>query len=505
MNSVYLAIDLKSFYASVECVDRDLDPMTTCLIVADVERTEKTICLAATPAMKSFGFSGRARVFEINQMLKEINNARRLLSPKGKLTGKSCHRLDLLTDPSLEMTYLAVPPRMARYMKVSTDIYQIYLKYAAPEDIHVYSIDEVFIDITPYLRSANMSAKEFASVILKDVLTSTGITATAGIGSNLYLCKVAMDILAKHTTPDENGLCIAELNELTYRTRLWDHQPLTDFWRVGRGYAKKLEENGLYTMGDIARCSLGGPKDFYNEDLLYELFGVNAELLIDHAWGFENCTMSEIKSYRPSATSLGSGQVLHCAYTYEKAKIIIQEMIEQLSLDLLEKGLVTQQLVLTIGYDIDNIKNPQLRQYVTGEIKTDFYGRKMPKHAHGTTHLVRRTNSTRLLTQALVELYDRIIDQRLLIRRINMTACDLMTETEAMKKQTFSQIDLFSDFTSSNDIEQEEIALHKEKSLQKTLIEIKKKYGKNSVLKLMNLEEDAMSIKRNEQIGGHRA
>lgn len=506
MNSVYLAIDLKSFYASVECIDRGLDPMTTCLVVADAERTEKTICLAATPALKAFGFSGRARLFEVNQKMKEINTLRRIQSPKGKLTGKSCYRPELLEDESLELTCLIAPPRMARYMQVSTDIYQIYLKYVAPEDIHVYSIDEVFIDLTPYLRCANMTAREFTSVILKDVYDSTGITATAGIGSNLYLCKVAMDILAKHAAPDKNGVCIAELNELTYRTRLWNHQPLTDFWRVGRGYAKKLEDNGLYTMGDIARCSLGGPKDFYNEELLYALFGVNAELLIDHAWGYENCTMQEIKSYRPSATSLGSGQVLHCAYTYDKAKIIVQEMAEQLALDLLEKGLVTKQLVLTIGYDIDNLKDPYLKQHVKQEVKVDFYGRSIPKHAHGTTHLARRVNSIRLITQALIELYDRIVDKKLLIRRINMTACDLITETEALKKQEFSQINLFSDFTSLKEtMEKEEVELKKEKNLQKTLIEIKKKYGKNSVLKLMNLEEDAMSVKRNEQIGGHRA
>ncbi len=505
-NKVYLAIDLKSFYASVECRDRKMDPMSTCLVVADAERTEKTICLAATPAMKSLGFSSRARLFEVNQKLKEINQTRKLKAPYGKLTGKS-HQLDeLKQNPNLEMSYIAAPPRMARYMEVSAQIIQIYLKYVAFEDIHVYSIDEVFIDLSPYLKHSGMSAREYASLMIQDVQKTTEITATAGIGTNLYLCKVALDILAKHTEPDIYGVRIAELDEFTYRKTLWSHQPLTDFWRIGHGISKKLEENGLYTMGDIARCSIGKPNEFYNENLLYQLFGINAELLIDHAWGWEPCTMKDIKSYQPSANSLGTGQVLHCAYTSDKTRMVVQEMAEQLALDLLDKGLVSNQFVLTVGYDIDNLKNPVLRQYITGEIKTDFYGRKIPKHAHGTTHLPIKTASVALITRAFTELYDRIVDNRLLMRRIMLTACHVLPEQEAHNEFAYHQISLFSDYSSlKEDSAKEKIMLEKEKQLQKTLLEIKKKYGKNKVLKLMNLEEGATMAQRNEQIGGHRA
>ena len=502
----YLAIDLKSFYASVECQDRGLDPMTTCLIVADAERTEKTICLAATPAMKAFGFSGRSRLFEINQKLKEINQFRRLKAPKGKLIGKSSQRPELLEHPELEMAYITAVPRMARYMEVSAQIVDIYLQYVAPEDIHVYSIDEVFIDLTPYLHSSGKSERQFASDLIQHVFSATGITATAGIGTNLYLAKVAMDLLAKHAEADENGVRIAELDEISYRKQLWHHQPLTDFWRVGRGYAKKLEENGLYTMGDIARCSLGTPADFYNENLLYKLFGINAELLIDHAWGIEPCTLADIKSYTPSATSLGSGQVLECGYPYEQARIVVQEMIEQLSLDLVDKGFVTSQLVLTVGYDVENLKQPALKNSWKGEIKTDAYGRKVPKHAHGTTHLSRRTSSSKMMIEAMTELFDRIVDERLLVRRINMAACNLKSEAEAMQEMEFTQISLFSVCTLTNeDIQKENEALAKEKSLQKTLLNIKRKYGKNAVLKLMNFEKGATAMQRNSQIGGHRA
>lgn len=505
-NSSYLAIDLKSFYASVECRDRDLDPMSACLVVADAERTEKTICLAATPAMKSLGFSSRARLFEVNQKLKEINQTRKLKTPYGKLTGKS-HQLDELDqNPNLEMTYIAAPPRMARYMEVSAQIVQIYLKYVAFEDIHVYSIDEVFIDLAPYLKHSGMTAREYASLMIQDVQTTTGITATAGIGTNLYLCKVALDILAKHAEPDKYGVRIAELDEFTYRKTLWHHQPLTDFWRIGHGISKKLEENGIYTMGDIARCSVGKSHEFYNEDLLYQMFGINAELLIDHAWGWEPCTMKDIKSYQPSNNSVGTGQVLHCAYTSDKTRMVVQEMSEQLALDLLDKGLVSSQFVLTIGYDIDNLKNPVLRNFVTGEIKTDFYGRKIPKHAHGTTHLPIRTASITLITHAFTELYDRIVDSRLLTRRIMMTACNVLPESEAHNEFAFDQISLFSDFTTLKErSEKEKVQLEKERNLQKTLLEIKRKYGKNKILKLNNFEDGATMIQRNEQIGGHRA
>lgn len=503
---IYLAIDLKSFYASVECIDRGLDPMNVNLVVADASRTEKTICLAASPAIKSFGVSGRARLFEVIQKVKEINQTRILLSPRGKLTGKSHFVDELEKYPQLEMTYIAAPPRMARYMEVSTQIYQIYLKYAAPEDIHVYSIDEVFIDATPYLKNAGLNAREFATKIVQDVFLTTGITATVGIGTNLYLAKVAMDIVAKHCEPDAYGVRLAELNELTYRTRLWEHQPLTDFWRVGRGYAKKLEDNGLYTMGDIARCSIGKPNEFYNEELLYQLFGVNAELLIDHAWGWEPCTMSDIKSYKPVANSLGTGQVLHCAYTAEKGRLISQEMAEQLSLDLVDKCLVTSQLVLTVGYDIENLTNSKYKHHVHQEVKVDFYGRKIPKHAHGTIHIDFPTSSTKKIVEAITKLYDQIVDSRLLVRRINITACNVIQEDIAKMKSSHSQISLFSDFESLKEKSQkEEIELKKENNLQKTIVSIKKKYGKNSVLKLMNKEEGATMAQRNEQIGGHRA
>lgn len=505
-NKIYLAIDLKSFYASVECRDRNLDPMTSCLVVADAERTEKTICLAATPAMKSMGFSSRARLFEVNQKLKEINQTRKLKSPYGRLIGKSNQLDELNSDPSLEMSYIAAVPRMTRYMEVSAQIVDIYLKYVASEDMHVYSIDEVFIDLTPYLNHANMSAREYASMMIQEVYKKTGITATAGIGTNLYLCKVALDILAKRADPDEFGVRIAELNEISYRKNLWNHQPLTDFWRIGHGISKKLEENGIYTMGDLARCSIGKQNEYYNEELLYQCFGVNAELLIDHAWGFESCTMKDIKSYKPSSNSLGTGQVLHCAYTSEKARLVVQEMAEQLALDLLDKGFVSNHFVLTVGYDIENLKNSKLRKFITSEIKTDFYGRKIPKHAHGTTHLPIKTSSITMIVRAFTELYDQIVDSRLLMRRIMLTACNIVPESQANHEYAFDQISLFSDFSNlKTRSEKEKITLEKEKSLQKTMLEIKRKYGKNKLIKLMNCEEGATMVQRNEQIGGHRA
>jgi len=497
----YACIDLKSFYASVECVDRGLDPMTTNLVVADVSRTEKTICLAVTPSLKAYGIPGRARLFEVIEKLKSVNYQRSRQAPGGKLTGASADDTVLRQNPSLAVDYIAARPRMAHYIEVSTKIYQVYLKYIAPEDIHVYSIDEVFIDLTPYLRAAWKSAREFTSMMIADVLKTTGITAAAGIGTNLYLAKIAMDIEAKHAAPDENGVRIAELTEMSYRQKLWSHRPLTDFWRVGHGYAKKLEENGLYTMGDIARCSLGKSSDFYNEELLYKLFGINAELLIDHAWGYEPCTIAEIKSYKPESNSIGSGQVLQCPYTFDKARLVVREMTDLLVLDLVDKNLVTDQMVLTVGYDVESLKDSTY----SGEITTDRYGRKIPKHAHGTANLDRQTSSTKRITEAVMALYDRIVDPELLVCRLNVTACRVVDESE-VRISPAQQLDIFTDYAELERREAaEQAAMKREKNMQKTILELKKKYGKNIILKGMNLEEDATARERNAQIGGHKA
>ncbi len=502
----YIAIDLKSFYASVECMERGLDPMTTNLVVADKSRTEKTICLAVSPSLKAYGIPGRPRLFEVVQKIGEVNAQRRQKAPGHKLAGASCQAPELEKDPSLALDYIVAPPQMARYMQISGRIYEVYLKYIAPEDIHVYSIDEVFIDATSYLGTYRMTPRELAVKMIRDVLDTVGITATAGIGPNLYLCKVAMDIEAKHIPADENGVRIAELDEMSYRRQLWSHRPLTDFWRVGRGYAKKLEEHGLYTMGDIARCSLGKPADYYNEDLLYNLFGVNAELLIDHAWGWEPCTIADIKAYRPQSSSVGSGQVLHCAYSFEKARLAAKEMADLLALDLVEKGLVTDQIVLTVGYDIGNLKDPALRKEYSGEVKTDRYGRKIPKHAHGTVNLKRYTSSARQIVQAVSELFDRIVDEKLLVRRLSMAAAHVIPEEEAQNEIRFEQLDLFTDYAAlQKEQEKQEAELERERKMQKAVLEIKKKFGKNAVLKGMNLEEGATAVKRNNQIGGHRA
>lgn len=475
--SEYIAIDLKSFYASVECVERGLDPLTTNLVVADPSRTEKTICLAVSPALKAYGIPGRARLFEVVQAAKR-------------------HSLE----------YIAAPPRMALYMEYSTRIYNIYLNYVAPEDIHVYSVDEVFIDATHYLKTYGITAKELAMKMILDVLNKTGITATAGIGTNLYLSKIAMDIVAKHIEPDKNGVRISELDEMKYRELLWEHKPITDFWRVGRGYAKKLAEYGMVTMGDVARCSIGKDNDFYNEDLLYKLFGINAELLIDHAWGYEPCTIEQIKKYKPSTNSLSSGQVLHCPYTFDKARLIVHEMIDLLSYDLVEKGLVTDQLVLTIGYDIENLTNLKIKNKYSGEITTDHYGRKVPKHAHGTINLDRPNASTRLLTKAALELYDRIINKDLLVRRITVVANHVVDEKNAVNNEEFEQLNLFTNYEELEVKREKEMKeLEKEKKMQKAVLDIKKKYGKNAILKGMNFEEGATTADRNRQIGGHRA
>lgn len=502
----YVAIDLKSFYASVECMERGLDPMTTNLVVADASRTEKTICLAVSPSLKTYGIPGRARLFEVVQKVKEANAERLRNAPRRTFTGASTNALELKTSPCLSLDYITAPPQMALYMKYSTKIYDTYLKYIAPEDIHVYSIDEVFMDVTDYLNTYKLSAHELAMKMILDVLETTGITATAGIGTNLYLCKIAMDIEAKHIPPDKNGVRIAELDEMSYRRKLWSHRPLTDFWRVGRGYSKKLEEHGLFTMGDIARCSIGKPNEYHNEDFLYKLFGINAELLIDHAWGFEPCTIADVKAYKPSSNSIGSGQVLQCPYSFDKAKLIVREMTELLVLDLVDKELVTNQMVLTIGYDIENLSNPEARQAYHGAVTTDHYGRAVPKHAHGTANLTRYTSSTKLILDSVMELFDRVVDKNLLVRRVNLVANRVLTETSAPKTDGYTQLDLFTDYAAEQEKQQKlETELEREKKAQKAMLAIKKKYGKNAILKGMNLQEGATTIDRNRQIGGHKA
>lgn len=496
----YLACDLKSFYASVECIERGLDPLTTNLVVADLSRTEKTICLAVTPSLKAWGISGRARLFEVVQRVKEVNARRMRSAPGRQFTGSSSDDTELKADPGLSVDYIVAPPRMAHYMEWSTRVYNVYLKYIAPEDIHNYSIDEVLMDVTNYLDTYKLTARELARKILLDVLETTGITATAGVGPNLYLCKVAMDIVAKHIKPDTKGVRIAKLTEESYRRLLWEHRPLTDFWRVGPGYAKKLEWCGLYTMGDIARCSLE------NEELLYKLFGVNAELLIDHAWGWEPCTMADIKAYKPESKSIGSGQVLQCAYDYDKARLVVREMADQLALDLVDKGLVTDQLVLTVGYDRDNLSDPTKRRAYHGEITTDRYGRAVPKHAHGTANLEEYTASTKRIVSASLELFDRIIDRDLLVRRFYLTATRVADEASAPDKKAFEQIDLFTDYAAKREQEAQESAdLEREKKVQRAMLDIKRKYGKNAILKGMNLEEGATAKDRNNMIGGHRS
>lgn len=502
----YIAIDIKSFYASVECKERGRNPLTTNLVVADKSRTEKTICLAVSPALKSYGIPGRPRLFEVVQKVREANNARRWKAPNRTFTGVSDDSIELNANPALKIDYIVAPPRMSCYMEYSTRIYNVYLKYIAPEDIHVYSIDEVFMDVTAYLNTYGMTARELAMTMIQDVLKTTGITATAGIGSNLYLCKVAMDIVAKHIEPDKDGVRIAELDEMSYRRILWNHRPLTDFWRVGRGYAKKLEEHGLYTMGDIARCSVGKPNELHNEELLYKMFGINAELLIDHAWGYEPCTMEYIKAYKPETNSVCSGQVLHCPYDFEKARLVVKEMTDLMVLDLVDKRLVTDQIVLTVGYDIENLTDPKQIGKYKGAVTVDRYGRKVPKHAHGTTNLKKQTSSTRLITEAVLELYDRIVDKDLLIRRINITANKLVDESAVSKKEEFEQLDLFTDYQAREKEEaKEEADLEREKRMQRAMLDIKKKFGKNAILKGMNLQEGATAKDRNEQIGGHKA
>ena len=499
----YICCDLKSFYASVECVERGLDPMTTNLVVADKQRTEKTICLAVSPSLKAYGISGRARLFEVVERVSEVNAQRQRQAPGRQFTGSSWHDPEVRENPSLALDYIVAPPRMAHYIDWSTKIYSVYLKYVSPEDIYPYSIDEVFIDLTNYLDAYHMTARELTRTMILDILQTTGITAAAGMGTNLYLAKVAMDIVAKQIQPDKDGVRIAKLNETTYRRLLWDHRPLTDFWRVGRGYASKLEAHGLYTMGDVARCSIGKDTDYYNEELLYKLFGVNAEILIDHAWGWEPCTIADAKSYKPENKSIVSGQVLQCPYDFQKARLVVREMADALALDLVDKGLVTNQLVLTVGYDIENLTDPQRSRNYRGLVTTDRYGRKIPKHAVGTENFPYTSLASDLL-RAATDLYDRIVDPSLLVRRLSISANKLLDEASVPKGEETEQLDLFTDYAAKEQQAQADEAAHaKERKIQEAMLGIKKRYGKNAILKGMNLEEGATARERNRTIGGH--
>lgn len=545
MSKTYISIDLKSFYASVECMERGLDPLNTNLVVADASRTQKTICLAVSPSLKAYGIPGRARLFEVEQKVKEANARRQTRAPKNIIDGKSVFASELNENPNLAIDYIAAKPRMALYMSKSMQIYDVYLRYIAPEDIYAYSVDEVFIDASGYLKTYGLNAHDFARLLVREVFKETGITATAGIGPNLYLCKIAMDIGAKHTEADADGVRIAELDEYSYRRLLWDHRPITDFWRVGRGYAKKLAKKSIFTMGDIARCSLGTSSDYYNEDLLYKMFGVNAELLIDHAWGYEPCNLAEVKSYRPQRKSLVSGQVLQNAYTYEKTRIVVREMMELLALDLVDKGLLTNQIVLTVGYDVENLSDPERRKAYKGEITVDGYGREVPKHAHGTGNLPFSTASTKLTTDCVLEVFDRVVDESLLTRRISITVNNLVLESEYKRESEVAsaepeQISMFDMLAGGDDSQapervsskeatvyseqdkpnstmvaesilgstgndNDEDALEKEKQVQEAMLKIKKRFGKNAILKGTNLQEGATAKERNAQIGGHKA
>ena len=472
-DNTYIAMDLKSFYASVECVERGLDPMTAKLVVADESRTDKTICLAVSPALKRWGVSGRPRLFEVKQKVRE--------------------------------DFIVALPRMALYVEYSKRIYDVYMKYIAPEDIHVYSIDEVFMDITAYLDLYGQTPRELAKTITQDVFETTKITASVGIGTNMYLCKIAMDIVAKQMPEDEDGVRIAQLDEMSYRQKLWSHRPIRDFWRVGSGYSKRLEEVGLYTMGDVARCSIGKEGDYYNEDLLYKMFGINAQLLIDHAWGVEPCRMSEVKNYKPTTNSTCSGQVLHRAYAYEETKTVVQEMADALSLDLVERSLVTNQIVLTVGYDSESLEKPEIQRRYSGSISTDQYGRRRPKHAHGTVNLKKYTSSTKLIVEKVSELFEEIVDEDLLARRVSVAANNIVLESELLEREAFEQLDLFTNVQDLQAKKEEEEAIEREKRQQRAILTIRKKYGKNAILKGLNFKEGSTGRDRNNQIGGHRA
>ena len=499
MDRVYAAIDLKSFFASVECRKRNLNPLTTNLVVADNTRTEKTICLAISPSMKAYGLPGRARLFEVMQKVKNVNNGRRMLAHNKTFSGKSYNDIELKKDKNLELDYIIAPPHMASYMEYSTKIYNIYLKYISSEDIFPYSIDEVFCDLTSYINTYKLSPRELVTKIIKDIYDTTGITATAGIGTNLFLCKVAMDIVAKHVEPNSYGVRIAELDERSFREKLWNHKPITDFWRVGKGYAKRLEKYRMFTMGDVARCSVE------NEELLYKIFGVNAELLIDHSWGWECATIKSVKECKPENRSLCSGQVLHCPYDYDQTKLIIKEMADEITLDMVEKHFVTDMLVLTIEYDIENLKNAKYSKFYNGEIKEDRYGRRVPKPAHGTFRLENKTFSTRIISNGFVQLFDRIINKNLLVRKIYLTVGNLTDENELKKVEKYEQVNLFTNYGELAKKEEEErIKLEKEHKIQSAIIGIKNKYGKNAIIKGMDLEESATTIQRNGQIGGKK-
>ena len=500
MEKIYIAIDLKSFYASVECVERGLDPLDTNLVVADESRTEKTICLAVSPSLKAYGVPGRPRLFEVVARTAEVNAGRKYKAPGKRFRGESCTDSKLRNDPSLKLSYIVAVPGMAYYITYSTRIYQIYLKYVAPEDIHVYSIDEVFIDATAYLKTYGMTARELAITMIRDVLKSTGITATAGIGTNLFLCKIAMDIVAKKMPADENGVRIAELDEMSYRRLMWGHRPLTDFWRVGRGYASRLERCGVFTMGDIARMSATK----FGEKTLYRMFGVNAELLIDHAWGWEPCTIADIKSYRPETNSISMGQVLQEATSNSTARLITWEMADMLSLDLVGRGIVTDQLTITVGYDVENLRRDYIAERYTGKVSLDHYGRPVPVHAHGTANLRAQVSSAKLITEAAMELFDHITDDILLIRRITVCA-NRVVPVETVQEE-YRQLDFFTDPEEDERRRNAEKAeLHREQSLQLAVLRMKEKYGKNAVLRGTNLCAGATAMSRNQQIGGHRA
>lgn len=502
MEKTYICIDLKSFYASVECVDRGLNPLVTNLVVADITRTEKTICLAVTPALKSFGIPGRARLFEVNQKVREINRDRLSKIPAKAFWDKSCDIQELEKDKTLELDFIIVPPRMKRYMEYSTRIYDIYLKYIAPEDIHVYSIDEVFCDLTTYLDYYKLSARGLSEKMVGDVFEQTGITATVGIGTNMYLAKIAMDITAKKMPPDEKGMRIAVLDEESYRYEMWEHQPLKDFWRIGSGYSRKLHGIGLYTMGDIARYSLTKR----GEDHLYKLFGVNAELLIDHSWGWEPCTIEDVKAYQPSSNSLSSGQVLHCAYTAEKARVIVWEMADRLVLDMVAKDVMADQIVLSVGYDKESLEKEETRKQYKGGIIYDYYGRAVPKYAHGTINLEGYSNTSTEITETVMELYDRIIDETLLVRRVTIAFNHVISEQKYKKTQKYEQMDLFMDIEEKDKVQQQKKEKkEKEHRLQEAILHIHGKYGKNALLKGSNLLDGATMKDRNLQVGGHKS
>lgn len=506
-DKTYIAIDLKSFYASVECAERGLDPLDANLVVADESRTDKTICLAVSPSLKAHGISGRARLFEAKQRIKEVNRERQRKAPGHTFRGKSIFGSELAADPSLELDLVIAPPRMAYYMDYSKSIVEIYMRYVSFDDILVYSIDEVFIDATPYLSTYNMTAHEFAMMLIRQVLKETRITATAGIGTNMYLAKIAMDIVAKHIPADKDGVRIAELNEMSYREKLWTHTPLTDFWRVGHGISRKLEQNGMYTMGDIARCSEGKDTDYYNEDLLYKLFGVNAELLIDHAWGWEPAVIADCKAYKPESKSLSQGQVLSRPYSFEEGRTVVLEMADLLSIDLVRAGLFTDQVVLDVGYDIENLTIPQKAAGYKGPIVNDHYGRQVPKPVHGSKNLNRQTSSTKHIMDAVAAIYDSIVDKRLTVRRFTVAVTHLIPEQDAKPTQPeVEQLDLFTDYEAIERQRQaEEAELTQELKLQKALISIRDRYGKNAIVKGLNMKEGATAIERNGQIGGHKA